>query len=79
MPRMWHPQAAIVPVVIYPEHIQQRISTIPGAAPPQLEPGELAVNLPDSVIYIGKGGGAPPVRIGNAPGGPIDWDAGVYF
>lgn len=59
------------------EHIQQRVSSTAGEAPPALEPGELAVNLADEVVWVGKGAGKTPIQLGK--GGPVSYDAGEFF
>jgi hypothetical protein len=66
--------AAAVPDLLLPDHIQQRTSTTPKEPPPVLEMGELAVNLADEVLYVGKGGSNAPIRIS-----PVSTDAGTYF
>jgi hypothetical protein len=58
------------------EHILQRTSETAGEAPPPLEKGELATNLEDEILFIGKGAGKPPLAI--RPGGTISLDAGEY-
>lgn len=67
-------------VVFRPDHIQQRISSVAGEAPPVLLEGEIAVNLRDEALYIGKGGVTPPMKFTTTgPGGTVSTDAGVYF
>jgi len=65
--------------VLRPGHIQQRVSSVAGEAPPVLLEGEIAVNLRDEALYIGKGGATPPMKITPGGGGTVSTDAGVYF
>ena len=74
--------SAILPAmatVLRPGHIQQRISSVAGELPPALLEGEIAVNLSDEALYIGKGGVTPPMKITPGGGGTVSTDAGVYF
>jgi len=74
--------SAILPAmatVLRPDHIQQRTSNVAGEAPPALLEGEMAVNLSDEALYIGKGGVTPPMKITPGGGGTVSTDAGVYF
>jgi hypothetical protein len=47
--------------------IQMKTSTTPGELPGVMQHGEVAVNLPDSKMYVGVDGAAPIVIGGSAP------------
>ena len=59
--------------------IQMKTSPIPGELPGVMEHGEIAVNIPDSKMYVGVGGSSPPIEIGGGGGGTLTVvDAGTY-